>query len=69
LELKGTHQLLVYAYVVNLLGGSVNKKDNSEKLLDASRDIGIEINEEKENCIIMSYPDSGQSQNLRIANE
>jgi hypothetical protein len=48
LELNGRHQLLVYADHVNLLGGSVNTmKENSETFLEASRDIGLEINAEK----------------------
>jgi hypothetical protein len=42
------HQLLVYADDVNLLGDSVNTiKENSDTLLEVSRDIGLEINAEK----------------------
>jgi hypothetical protein len=71
LELNGKHQVLVYADDINLLGDSVNNiKENSETLLEASRDIGLEINKEKTNYMIMSrHPSSRQNQNIRIANE
>jgi hypothetical protein len=69
LDLNVTHQLLVYADDVNLLGDSVNTiKENSETILEASRDIGLEMNAEKTKYLIMSCRlNSEQNQNIRIA--
>jgi hypothetical protein len=71
LELNGTHQLLVYADDINLLGDSTSTmKENTETLIEASRDISIDINAEKTKCmIIFHHPNSGQNHNIRIANE
>jgi hypothetical protein len=68
LELK---EIFVYVDDVNLLGDSINTiKENTETLLQASRDVSLEINAEKTEYMIMSrHPNSGQNQNIRIANE
>jgi hypothetical protein len=45
-------------------------KENTETLLEASRDVGLEINAQKTKYMIMScHRNSGQNQNIRIANE
>jgi hypothetical protein len=48
LKLNGTHQLLAYAGDVNILGGSVHiVKENAEALLFATKEIGLEVNADK----------------------
>jgi hypothetical protein len=68
---NGTHQLLVCDDDVNLVVDSVNTiKENTETLIEASKDIGLEINAEKTKYMIMSrHSNSGQNQNIRRTNE
>jgi hypothetical protein len=50
LKLSGTHKLLAYADDVNVLGGNVDTiTKNTEMLIDASKEVGLEINIEKTN--------------------
>jgi hypothetical protein len=62
---------LVYADDFNLLGSNISTiKDNTDTVLEASRDVGLEMNAEKTKYMIMSYhQNSGQNQNIRTANE
>ena len=55
MKLNGKHQLLVDADDVNILGGSVHTmKKNTEALVVASKEIGLEVNADKTNYMVMS---------------
>jgi len=55
LKLNGTHQLVVYADGVNMLGGSVDTvKENAEALIVASKETGLAVNAGKAKSMVMS---------------
>jgi hypothetical protein len=55
LKLNGTHHILVYAYDVNILGGSIHTvKENTETLVVAGKESGLEVNADKPKYMVMS---------------
>jgi hypothetical protein len=55
LKLNGIHQFLVYADNVNILGGSVcTMKKNTEALVAASMEIGLEVNAYETKYMVMT---------------
>jgi len=55
MKLNGTHQLLVYAYDVNMQGGSVHiLKKYAKAVVVASKENGLEVNADKTKYTVMS---------------
>ena len=68
MNLNGAHRLLVYADDVNILDGSIHTvKKNTEALIVASKEIGLEVNVDKTKYMVMSRDqNAGRSHNLHI---
>ena len=69
-KLSGTHQLLVCADDVNILGGSIrNIEENAEALVVASKEIGLEANADKTEYTVLSRDQNAErSHNMKIDN-
>jgi len=70
LKLNGTHQLLAYVDDVNILGGSIHMlKENADALVDATREIGMEVSADKTKCMVMSRDqNAGRIHSVRTDN-
>jgi hypothetical protein len=70
LKLNAKHQLLAYADDVNLLGDNIDTIEKStETLINASREVGLEINVEKTKYMLLSrHHNACQNRDIEIAN-
>jgi hypothetical protein len=70
LKLNGTHQLLIYADGVNILGGSVHTvKENAEALVVATNETRLEVNADKTKYMIMSRDQNAErSYSMKVDN-
>jgi len=71
LKLNGTHQLMVYADDVNILGGSTHTiNEKAEALLVASKETGLEVNADNTKYMVMSRDkNTGCSHSIKIDND
>jgi hypothetical protein len=71
LKRNGTHHLLAYADDVNLLGDNIRVdtiKKNTETLVNASKEVRLEINVEKTKYMLLSrHQNLGKNRDIKIA--
>jgi hypothetical protein len=69
LILNGTHQILAYADDVNILGENIDTvQKNTQALLDAGKEVGLEVNSEKTKYMLVSRKKAGQTHGIKTAN-
>jgi hypothetical protein len=70
LKLNGIHQFLAYSDDLNLLGHNLDAIRNRETVIDASKEVGLEINVEKTKYMLLSHNQNvGQNRDIKIANK
>jgi hypothetical protein len=71
LKLNGTHQHLAYVDDVNLLGDNIDTiQKNTKTLIDASKEVVLEINIERTKYMLLSHhQNAGQNRDIKIANK
>jgi hypothetical protein len=69
-KLNGTHQLLAYTDDVNLQGDNIDTKNkNTQTIIDASKEVGLEVNVEKTKYMLVSQDhNAGQNREIKIGN-
>jgi hypothetical protein len=69
-KLNGTPELLAYADDVNLLGDNIDTiNKNTQTLIDASKEVGLEVNVEKTKYMLVSRDqNAGQNREIQIGN-
>jgi hypothetical protein len=66
LKLNGTHQVLVYADDIYMLGGSLHTtKKSTEALVIASKEIGLEVNVDESKYMVMSRDQNAEQNHNR----
>jgi hypothetical protein len=68
--LNGKHKLLAYADDLNQLGNNIDTVNkNTQPLIDASKEVGLEVNVEKTKYMFVSRDqNAGQNREIKIGN-
>jgi hypothetical protein len=70
LKLNGTHQLVVSADDVYLLGDNIDTLNETKKLIYANKEVSLEVTAEKTKNMLLSHHQSiGQNHDIKAANE